>query len=174
MGGISNDRPAGYDAALSPDEVIKAIKGLNDGEKTALVKIARFYARKTPHDYEDLINEAYCRVLDPERRTWRRDVPALIFLSGVVRSIAWEWRSQSPKELIEVGDQGAAALGAIAKMDAMKVFNLFEDDQVAQKIVLGMMEGARGEELEQASGLSKTEYESKRKKIRRRIEKLDL
>jgi hypothetical protein len=77
-------------------------------------------------------------------------------LSGVVRSIAWEWRSQNPNELIEVGDQGAAAVGTIAKMDAMKVLNLFDDDQVSQKIVLGMMEGARGEELEQASGLSKT------------------
>jgi hypothetical protein len=174
MGGISNERPAGHDPVLSPDEIIKAIKGLTDGEKTALVRIARFYARKTPYDYEDLINEAYCRVLDPERRTWRRDVPVLIFLSGVVRSIAWEWRSHSLNELIEVGDQGAGALGAIAKMDAMKVLSLFNDDQVAQKIVLGMMEGARGEELEQASGLSKTEYESKRKKIRRRIEKLDL
>ena len=35
-----------------------------------------------------------------------------------------------------------------------------------------MMEGARGQELQQLSGLSKTDYESKRTKIRRRIEKL--
>jgi len=35
----------------------------------------------------------------------------------------------------------------------------------------GMADGARGKALQQASGLSPTEYESKRKKIRRRIEK---
>jgi hypothetical protein len=164
----------GRDVILSPDEIIKLIKALTAAEKTALVKIARYYAKRTTYDYEDLINEAYSRVLDPERRTWRSDVPPLIFLGGVMRSIAWEWRSESSSDGVDVGDDGAGARGANAKMDAMKIVMLFEDDPVAQKIVVGMMEGARGEELEQASGLDKTEYESKRKKIRRRIEKLEL
>jgi hypothetical protein len=39
-------------------------------------------------------------------------------------------------------------------------------------IVRGMMEGARGQELQELSGLDGTDYESKRTKIRRRIEKL--
>jgi hypothetical protein len=159
---------------LSAGEIIKLIKALTDAEKTALVKIARYYAKRTSYDYEDLINEAYSRVLDPERRTWRSDVPPLIFLGGVMRSIAWEWRNVGSNEEIDIGDDGAGARGSDAKMDAMKVVMLFEDDPVAQKIVVGMMEGARGEGLEQASGLDKTEYESKRKKIRRRIEKLEL
>jgi hypothetical protein len=34
-----------------------------------------------------------------------------------------------------------------------------------------MMEGARGAELQELSGLDKIDYESKRTKIRRRIEK---
>lgn len=61
----------------------------------------------------------------------------------------------------------------LAKIDVMKIIALFDDDPVAQKIVMAMMDGARGEELEQLSGLNSTEYESKRKKIRRRIEKLE-
>jgi hypothetical protein len=48
---------------------------------------------------------------------------------------------------------------------------LFDDDPIAQKILKGMADGARGKDLQQASGLSPTEYESKRKKIRRRIQK---
>jgi hypothetical protein len=52
-----------------------------------------------------------------------------------------------------------------------KIIALFDDDAVAKKMVLGMMDGARGEELQAISGLGKTEYESKRTKIRRRIEK---
>ena len=174
MSGLPSRLTETRDAILTPDEIIKAIKALTDGEKTALVKIARFYARKTPYDHEDLINEAYSRVLDPQRRTWRRDIPVLVFLGGVVRSIAWEWKSDSADEQVDAGDEGAGARGTIARMDVRKILGLFDDDPVAQTIVLGMMEGARGEELEQASGLSKIDYESKRKKIRRRIEKLDL
>jgi hypothetical protein len=57
-------------------------------------------------------------------------------------------------------------------IEVKRIMSLIDDDPIAQKIVVGMMEGARGEELQQASGLSPTEYESKRRKIRRRIEKL--
>jgi hypothetical protein len=159
---------------LAPEEIRSAINTLPVGEKATLVKIARFYARRTPYEYEDLIHEAYCRVLDSERRTWRRGVPALLFLAGVVRSIASEWKSEILNEEVGVGDVGASARGVMAKMDAVKIVALFDDDPVAQALVVGMMEGARGEELEQSSGLNRTEYESKRKKIRRRIEKLDL
>jgi hypothetical protein len=53
-----------------------------------------------------------------------------------------------------------------------KIVAKFADDPVAQKIVLLMMQGARGKELRLLSGLDEIEYESKRKKIRRRIEKL--
>ena len=152
---------------LAPDEIRSAINTLPVGEKAALVKIARFYARKTPYEYEDLIHEAYCRALDLERRTWRRGVPALVFLAGVVRSIASEWKSGILNQEVDVGDAGAGARGAIARMDALKIVALFDDDPVAQALVVGMMQGARGDELEQSTGLNRTEYESKRKGIRR-------
>ena len=57
-------------------------------------------------------------------------------------------------------------------IDLERIMVLFDDDPIAQKILKGMEDGARGKDLQQASGLSPTEYESKRKKIRRRIEKL--
>ena len=60
----------------------------------------------------------------------------------------------------------------MASIDSAKIVAMFADDLVAQKIVFGMMEGARGEELQRSSGLGNVEYESKRRKIRRRIEKL--
>jgi hypothetical protein len=61
---------------------------------------------------------------------------------------------------------------AIAGLDVAKIIALFDDDPPAQSIVRGMMDGARGAELQEMSGLDKTDYESKRTKIRRRIEKL--
>jgi RNA polymerase sigma-70 factor (ECF subfamily) len=164
-------RPA--DARLSPAEVVETIRSLGDGEKSALVKIARAYAGKTPYNAEDLIQEAFTRVLEG-RRAWPRDVPVVLFLGGVVRSIAWEWRAEPPNRGPDGGDAGAEERSAIARIDAGKIVALFEDDPLAQRIVVGWMEGMRGEELERVSGLSKTDYESKRRKIRRRIEKLSL
>jgi hypothetical protein len=55
----------------------------------------------------------------------------------------------------------------------MKIIKAFDDDPIAQKILVAIMKGARGEELLKLSGLSPTDYASKRKKIRRRIEKLE-
>ena len=93
---------------------------------------------------------------------------------AIIRSVAWEWKRVGVNAEVDLGDEGAVERGAVARMEVMRIVALFDDDRVAQKIVLAMMQGARGEELEQASGLSKIEYESKRKKIRRRIEKSNL
>ena len=158
---------------LSRAEIEIAVGRLTAGDQTALILIAKHHARnnRTRYEYEDLVHEAICRVLDG-RRAWPRDVPATVFLGGVIRSIAWEWKRDLLNEEVEAGDEGAVERGTLAKIDVKKIIALFDDDPIAQEIVIGMMDGARGEELEQASGLSPTEYESKRKKIRRRIEKL--
>jgi len=158
-------------AALSRAEVAKVIHALTDGDKTAVMKIARVYAKKTPYSHEDLFQEAVCRVLSGAR-VWPRHLPALSFLVGVVRSIAWEWRSDPLGAACEVVDPRTGEARANASIDVNKIVDLFADDPTAQTIILGMMEGARGQELQDLSGLSKTEYESKRTKIRRRIEKL--
>lgn len=59
-----------------------------------------------------------------------------------------------------------------AGLDAQKIIAIFDDDPIAQKIVIAMMKGSRGEELREISGLTQTEYENKRTKIRRRLEKV--
>lgn len=158
-------------AARSQAEVINELKALTDGDKTALMKIANAFATKTYYSHEDLFQEAICRVLSGTR-TWPRDVAALSFFVGVMRSIAWEWRSEEQDEPPDVADPRSSERHAIASVDVTKIIALFDDDPIAQKIVIGMMEGARGQELQDLCGLSKTAYESKRTKIRRRIEKL--
>jgi DNA-directed RNA polymerase specialized sigma24 family protein len=169
--GFSTTGPAA--AILSPAEAAAAVRSLTVADKTALMKIARLYAKKTPYDHEDLLQEAICRVLGGAR-SWPRDVQALPFLWGVVRSIAWEWKKQVPDQEPDGADPEAEERRAIASLDAVKIVALFDDDPAAQVIVHGMLEGARGQELQELSGLEKTEYESKRTKIRRRVEKLSL
>ena len=168
---VSTAAPEPAAVTLSPAEAGAAIRALSVADKTALMKLARLYAKKTPYDYEDLLQEAMCRVL-AGTRVWPRHVAALPFLWGVVRSIAWEWKTEFIEREADAADPQGEERRAIASLDVVKVLALFDDDPAAQIIVRGMMEGARGQELQDLSGLDKTDYESKRTKIRRRIEKL--
>jgi DNA-directed RNA polymerase specialized sigma24 family protein len=155
---------------LSLSEVEHAVASLSDGERTALTKIARLYARKTPYDKEDLIQETFARVFSG-RRAWTKGTDPVLFLGGVIRSIAWEWKNEGPLHAIASTDLKIEERNANAVLDATKIVALFEDDLVARNMVTAMMGGARGEELQAISGLGKVAYESKRTKIRRRIEK---
>ena len=92
---------------------------------------------------------------------------------GVMRSIAWEWKRKDDPLDKDIGDKGDGEGTLLDRDHAMKIIKSFDDDPIAQKIVVARMEGARGEELLKLSGLSRTEYESKRRKILRRIEKLE-
>jgi RNA polymerase sigma-70 factor (ECF subfamily) len=156
-------------AALSQAELFAIIQALSDADKIALMKIARLYARRTPFDHDDLLQEAIYRVLSG-RRVWTRGAPVRSFLAGVMQSIAWEWKSEPHDPFVDPPDPKCGEPGA--QIDIGKIVVTFADDPVAQKIVLLMMQGARGEELQRSSGLGKVDYESKRKKIRRRFEKL--
>ena len=160
-------------ASYSRAEIAQAIKSLAVEHKTALIKVARVYARRTVYGHEDLIQEAFMRVLDG-RREWPRGLHVVPFLCGVMRSIAWDWRLEVRDEGVEMEATGSEEGQAIARLDAQKVIDLFKDDPIAQKILIGMVDGARGEDLRELSGLTRTEYESKRTKIRRRLEKVPL
>src|SRR6266545_3273789 len=59
--GLSTSGPPA--ATLSRAEVADAVRALSAADKTAVMKIARLYAKKTPYDHEDLLQEAICRVL---------------------------------------------------------------------------------------------------------------
>jgi DNA-directed RNA polymerase specialized sigma24 family protein len=157
-----------------PTEALAAIKSLSDGEKAALLKVAKVYARTrlTRYGHEDLLQEAIVRVLEGTRR-WPTGVPFMAFMCGTMRGIAWDWRGESQDGASDENELAILEEGnAIARIDAQKLLTLFADDPVAQKLIVGMMEGARGEDLWESSGLTRTEYESKRRKIRRRIERL--
>src|SRR6516165_312360 len=118
-------------AVRSQPELVTAIAQITAGEKIAIMKIARLYARGTPYDHEDLIHEAFARVLEG-RRTWPSHVSAVMFLGGVLRSIAWEWRCDRHSE-IGPDDAAAEPHSADAALDAQKIVALFDDDPAAKR-----------------------------------------
>lgn len=155
---------------LSPAEVSRALRDLSAEEKTMLVKIARAYAGKTSYSHEDLIQEALTRVLEG-KRTWPRKLPVAVFLRGVMRSIASDWIAERRDDAVDVDDIGYVNHAAAARIDVQKICALFADDPIAQKIFVATLEGVRGQELRQLSGLAPKDYETKRTKMRRRLEK---
>ena len=51
------------------------------------------------------------------------------------------------------------------------ILDLFGDDEEAQLIILGIFSDLEGQDLRKETGLTQTEFNSKRRKIRRRVEK---
>ena len=90
-----------------------------------------------------------------------------------MRSIAWEWKRKDDPLDKDIGDKGAGERTLLDRNHVMEIIKALDDDTIAQKILVAIMEGARGEELLKLSRLSPTHYESKRRKIRRRMEKLE-
>jgi DNA-directed RNA polymerase specialized sigma24 family protein len=158
--------------SLSRAEIDNVIKVLTAAEKTKIAKIAAQYAKMTPYEANDLCQEAWLRAMDG-RRKWPRGLPATKFFWGVMRSIAWDWKRKDDPLDKDIGDKGAEERTLLDRHHAMKIIKAHDDDPIAQKILVAMTEGARGEELLKLSGLSPTDYESKRKKIRRLVEKLE-
>jgi|SRR6516162_758514 RNA polymerase sigma-70 factor (ECF subfamily) len=157
---------------LSRAEIDNAIKLLTAVEKTKIMKIAAQYAPMTPYGDKDLFQEACLRAMDG-RRKWPRALLATTFFWQVMRSIAWEWKRKGDDPLDEdIGDKGAGERTLLNRIYAMEIIKAFDDDPIAQNILVARMKGARGEELRKLSGLSPKDYESKIKNIRRRIEKL--
>jgi hypothetical protein len=114
-------------------------------------------------------------------RRWPDDVPAVTFLAGIIRSIAWSRRRALAQErraepLLEA--QGKTQLEAeakkmAAKIDVSKILSWFADDPVATKILYGQLAGLEGVELKNFSGIEgQVDFDSKRRMIRRKIESL--
>lgn len=150
--------------------------------------IARLHARGLPPEigWSDLLQEAFARVLDGSRRL-PEGVPIVAFLAGVMRSIKEQYWRQARRGArhvskllaeIEIHDAPEAEpldpapspeRRAIAKQEMDLINELFSDDLHAMQVVAGLYEGWTPEEICAAHDLTKTEYDSTRRRIRRAL-----
>lgn len=174
---------------LSRVEVADAIRSLTPASLIRLRKVAAYYSLGRPLDPNDLLQEAFLRALDTRQCPAHVDV--VRFLAEAIRSIAYDTSQRVENKVILVpvaktGGDGSEALNVpdpepsaenrMIEVEDEKafrdaLFKLFEDDPVARDIVEGDLEGMVAEELRELTGLDKTSYASKRKLIRRRIDK---
>jgi DNA-directed RNA polymerase specialized sigma24 family protein len=178
----------------SSDEIADAIRAFTDAQwirlRTVAEKYSRKYARLCPLEAEELLQEAFCRALAEDRRC-PSHVDPVRFLAEVMRSIADGEinKVENQIDVVPVMQLGAIPESAVDPRDArmsseqslianedaevfrQEMLGLFPDDQQARDLLDGIMEGYEGEELRALTDLDEISFASKRRLIRRRIDK---
>jgi DNA-directed RNA polymerase specialized sigma24 family protein len=176
-----------FDArVISPSQTALADKLVSEMDLLRLKAIARLHARGLPPDvaWNDLLQEALTRVLTGAR-VRPEGVTMVAFVAGIMRSIRSEyWRrarsgpsgrdalrlgrladDSADVTLREVAPDPERSLLALEELDAIQ--RLFADDPVVLQIITGLGEGFLPDEIRDALGLSRTEYNSARRRMRR-------
>jgi DNA-directed RNA polymerase specialized sigma24 family protein len=175
-------QPRALDVCLEKTPAARALAlDLVTGMDLLRLKVlARLHARGLPPeiDWSDLLQEAISRVLDGSRPK-PQGVPIVAFLSGVMRSIKAEhWRRarrkarQLPKLLVDMDpDAGTEAFNPERRLTAIQqlaaINQLFADDRQARQVIGGLHEGHTPEEICARHDMTKTDYNSTRKRMRR-------
>jgi RNA polymerase sigma-70 factor (ECF subfamily) len=166
---------------LRPTQMALALKLVSEMDLLRLKTIARLHARGLPPDigWEDLLQEALTRVLTGARRIPEQIAP-VAFIAGVMRSLRSEhWRRAGEmraryaasdyrtreQALRDSAPDPERSLIAIEELKTIE--RLFADDPVVLRIIDGLGEGLSAEQIRTALALSKTDYDSARKRMRR-------
>jgi len=174
-------------AGHTAEELRAAIEGFADLDWHRLNRVAAYWARYHRVEPDDLLQECLVRVFEGSR-PWPLGLPIHNFMSGVMRSIGSDWKKARRRrpEVHLISDDGQlvddppddclnaeAAIKETQECQQIKraILALFEDDLDAQTIVEGDMENMEGEELRHLTGLDLNAFASKRRLIRRRIDK---
>ncbi len=169
----------------SPEELALALGTLGAADFVRLGLIARFRARGLPEvDWRDLLQESVERALTGARR-WPIDVPLLVFLGQTMRSVAseaWRRRAQLSVSAYPIDDPDAPdsvstlvdyapdpERAAVAKDLVRHLHKIFAEDSLALTVIEGLAEGLDAREIQERTPMSATDYDSTRRRIRRRI-----
>ncbi len=167
------------------DEVAAVMERLSTADSARLAQLARLRCLGAVGlEWQDLLHEAFIRVLDGRRR-WPRDVPFVAFMAQSMRSIASETRQEDMVEFgalgqHEAGDEHGAA-NALARTDItperemagrqllLEIEALFAEDAIGLAVLAGLARGDSAGEMQVQLGLSATTYASTLRRIRRRL-----
>jgi DNA-directed RNA polymerase specialized sigma24 family protein len=174
----------------SSNEITDAILALTDAQWIRLHKVADKYTWLCRLEADDLLQEALCRAIAGDRRC-PLHVDPVKFLAEVMRSIAdgEANKVENQIDIVPVMQPGAVPESAVDPNDSrpspeqslmaderaqafrQAMLGLFADDPQARDLVDGIIEGYEGEELRALTDLDETSFASKRRLIRRRIDK---
>ena len=180
--------PLADNRILLPAQTALALKLVNEIDLLRLKTLARLHARGLPADvsWEDLLQEAITRILVGSRKV-PEGLSIIAFLAGVMRSLKAEhWRrAQSgvdPRAAADTREPGAKKgdvevrdpapgpeRSLMARQELSAIERLFADDRVARQIIAGLGEGLAPDEICARHDLTKTDYNSARRRMRRTL-----
>jgi hypothetical protein len=163
----------------SPDEFMAAYRSLSNADLTRINLLARKHKYRTGWDHAELLHEAIARILDGKRK-WPRTVPLIVFLGYVMQGIASHLRAQVTQDgklrvLTDV--DGVADETSPAKIERLvtlrqlyrRALLLLKDDPLAKELFIRRVRGGRGKELRGQLNLDRKQFETVRKRLRRKI-----
>lgn len=173
---------------LLPSQTILALGMASEIELLRLKTIARAYVRGLPPDvgWDDLLQEALTRIVSGARRQ-PEGVSVVVFVAGIMRSLKSEhWRrvlrqsgpgessrmdriGNGPREIDLRDPAPGVERSLIAKQELTAIERLFSDDLVVLKIVAGLGQGLSAEQIRSAMRISRTDYDSARRRMRRTL-----
>jgi hypothetical protein len=174
------------------DEVAAAIRGFSPADRARLESASRFFGRARGLEPEVLLQEALVRAVDS--RSCPDHVDVVRFVAQIMRSVAHgeSEKLENQVDLVAIDQTGGgsdaacqvadetdnaeAQLMSAERAEACKkmhggIIALFKDDESALLIFEGMTDDLSLSEMLELTGLDKTSYQSKRKFIRRTIDK---
>lgn len=175
-------------ATLDIDEIRTAVRSLTNADLLRLARIARTYEFGVGLEGMDLVNEAISRAMSGTRAC-PRDVPFVVFLKNAMRSIASSERARVREEPMlesttvglgdgssawDLPDDGRNAEDSLiahqdmqARLHALET--LFANDDDAQLVLMGDLEGMSAAEIRSMNGWSEQDLASVRRRMRRRL-----
>jgi hypothetical protein len=180
---------ASTDATYSAAEAADLVRSMSDVDKVRFVKASHYYSFGGARSPKDLRQEVIRRTIEGVRRC-PIGISMVTFLNQAMRSIAFSDRKaveRAPKLIAVPNDgPGSGVLDGIdprlspedlmiqeATRSEIKaaVLAVFDDDAVGAVLAEGIMEGMEGEELRELVDLGVKEFATKRRFVRRRIDK---
>lgn len=179
---------AAQDMHKTPAAQALALKLVSEMDLLRLKAIARLHARGLPPtvDWSDLLQEAFTRLLEGSRKC-PEGVPLVAFLAGVMRSIKADHcrrarggasRLLRMRTELDLDDDPAGVVSdpgpdpersLIAMQELAEMDRLFADDLRVLQVIEGLFEGWAPEQIRAKYDMSKTEYDSTRKRMRRAL-----
>ena len=173
---------------LTPAQVALALNIISRMDFLRLKSIARLHARGLPPDvsWDDLLQEAFTRAMVGTRRK-PQGVAMVAFLAGIMRSLRAEhWRrtrgglgtnqtlridhQRDLSQAVELRDPGSDLEQALLAREQIEAIErLFAGDPVALGIIAGLAEGQSAAQIRAGMRVTKTVYDSARKRMRRAL-----
>lgn len=165
-------------------------------QQYAQIKVTRMGTRAHARTWGELLGAAYLSGLDGTRKWDKSKVDFFGFLIGTMRSIAWTWKQKIVRAekfhglgedgkiqeipLYELDEDGNETILPLESAEQNPEQQLLDQDLIERVlrlteqrneyspfILLELMEGKKGPEIQQSVGITKTQYETEMKWLRR-------